>query len=89
MGDEVVHIFFALFRSLPSIRPEAKVHGPPVVRTSGGGNCRHQVFEIEVAFAERRVGAGVVVVQRIVRVDQVNAADFALQFLGQFPRAAG
>src|SRR5262249_792029 len=74
---------------VPGVRPEAQVHAPPVVGHGRLVQRRQQLVEVQLAGAERVVRAGAVLVQRAVRVDQVDVGDLALELLEQLLGAAG
>ena len=75
-GDELA----AGIHQIPRPGPEAHVDGPPF-DVGNGKQFGRQAVEIDEAFAEWPVRAGLIVVQRAVAVDQMNGADAALQFI--------
>ena len=63
----------------PGVGPEAQVDGPPVGGQAAAQNFRDQQIKIQHPLAKGSVGAGLIVVQRAVRINQVDVADFSAQ----------
>ena len=90
---QLVERRLALGRGLPGVGPEAQVDRPPVVADLLLGQRGHQRVEVELALAERRVGAGLVaavggLVAAVVAVDQVDVVDPAREPRDQLELAA-
>src|SRR5438105_13077077 len=65
---------------IPRVWPEAQVHTPPVVRYAAVDQLGDELVEVQLALAEGSVGAGVVLVERAVRIDEVQMCNLALEF---------
>ena len=78
----------AVGNDVPGVGPEAQIQTPPVVRDSRLVQRRQQLVEVDDAGAERIVSAGVVIVERPIRVDEMNVRYLALQFLRQLQGSA-
>src|SRR5262249_40241463 len=72
----------------PGIRPKAEGDAPPVVGAAALQELRHELIEVELALAEGGMGAGVVLVEAAVGIDEVDVGDPALELLEQLDFAA-
>src|SRR5260370_5792204 len=69
---QLIQVAFAVRSHVPRIGPEAQVNTPPIVGYVGLHQLRDELVEVQLAGAEGVVRAGVVFVQRAVRIDQVD-----------------
>src|SRR5205823_8172095 len=87
--SQFVEVPFAVGRDVPGIGPKTKIDAPPVVRNAGLVQFGDQLLKVQLAGAERIVGAGIVLVKRAVRIDQVHVCYLTFEFVEQLQGAAG